>query len=264
MASNGCPPSFDLWAELESINAAIPRGADLRQVYEMTFELGVRPFWDFFYSDASEWTRAQHVERGDSSVRTRTQMHPGDTGWSRRREFTSPFNTPIASGIAHVQEEQSGKFSGDGTKLAILTSVLMSGDVPYCDYYRVHTLLQASNVDSVGWPNIRIRIFAGATFHKSTMFEGRIRSIMLHHTADSWAEWEEKAREYVRNRRETREGPASAAGVVAAAAPPTARERTQPFGSSGPATPGVAMGADSSQGQWAQGSSLPSNVVYPW
>ena len=124
---------------------------EIQQVYEMSLpcgEGGVTSFFETFYGDDSVWGSLQHKERGDSHIEVEkwTSTHRKACGTSivcraRSRRFRSPFKTTIVSGVAEVDEEQYAKTTDDGTQMAIVTSVSMRGDVPYCECYKVNTVL---------------------------------------------------------------------------------------------------------------------------
>ena len=70
-------------------------------------------------------------------------------------------------GVAKVCEEQAVKCSADGSRLVLAATVSTEGDVPYCDCYRVHTLLAVSMLsDAEQARGLLVRVFMGAEFVK--------------------------------------------------------------------------------------------------
>ena len=130
-----------------------------------------------------------HTEKWESGV---------DGTQSRVRSFQSPFETALLSGKATVTEEQSVKIADDGTRMVMACAVQMDGDVPYCECYRVHTLLDVTVLgDPEQASGVLVRIFMGAEFVKWTLFESRIKEMISTHGAESWEAWEEEAVKYI-------------------------------------------------------------------
>ena len=54
------------------------------------------------------------------------------------------------------------KCAADGSRLVLAASVSMEGDVPYCDCYRVHTLLDVTLLsDAEQAKGLMVRVFMG-------------------------------------------------------------------------------------------------------
>jgi hypothetical protein len=91
--------------------------------------------------------------------------YAADGSKRRTRSFQSPFETAFLDGVAKVREEQAVKCAADGSRLVLAASVSMEGDVPYCDCYRVHTLLDVSLLgDTERAQGLLVRVFMGAEF----------------------------------------------------------------------------------------------------
>jgi hypothetical protein len=155
-------------------------------------------FFDAFYSDTSAWGPLQHAERGDSDVVV--GLWTGVPGTdvdvrSRTRQFSSPFETTLLSGVALVHETQYVTIAEDAKRLSIATTVAMRGDVPYCECYKVNTLMDVETAAGDGGVFVRVRM--EPVFHDWTMWESRIREMVYMHGAESWEAWEEKAIKYL-------------------------------------------------------------------
>ena len=133
-----------------------------------------------------------------ADIRTE-RWEPGPDGSQRRaRSFQSPFETALLNGEAKVQEDQAVKCAADGSRLVLAASVAMDGDVPYCDCYRVHTLIDVTNLsDTEQAEGLLVRVFMGAEFVKWTLFESRIKEMISSCAAESWESWEEEAVRYL-------------------------------------------------------------------
>ena len=156
-------------------------------------------FFSFFYDDDAEWTQLQHRERGDKHIRTEKwrrddEGRPGAR--TRSRSFQSPFETALLSGSAGVEEQQTVVVTAEQRRMLFCSSVSMTGDVPYCDCYRVLTLLEITAADKVS-EGIVVRCFMGADFVRWTLFEARIKQMVASHGAESWEAWEEQARGFL-------------------------------------------------------------------
>lgn len=103
-----------------------------------------------------------------TDIRTeRWKDFDADGSKRRTRSFQSPFQTSFLDGVAKVREEQAVKCAADGSRLVLAASVSMEGDVPYCDCYRVHTLIDVSLLsDTKQTQGLLVRVFMGAEFVK--------------------------------------------------------------------------------------------------
>lgn len=193
------PLLWSTWAR----DRSRPSGHNMLRVMSQVYELELpmlgapRDFFHTFYADHAEWTQLQHKERGDKGaqappvlselVQLATPHHPAaavlprridvrtgkwldvasDGSQQRIRSFNSPFETTFLEGVAKVREEQTVKCAADGSRLVLAASVSMDGDVPYCDCYRVHTLIDVTLLsDAEQAKGLLVRVFMGPEFVK--------------------------------------------------------------------------------------------------
>jgi hypothetical protein len=128
----------------------------------LTAELGQPIDYLFIFSEVCT------ISLPRSDIRTEEWGdHAADGSKRRTRSFQSPFETALLDGVAKVREEQAMKSADDGSRLVLAASVSMEGDVPYCDCYHVHTLLDVSLlVDAERAQGLLVRVFMGAEFVK--------------------------------------------------------------------------------------------------
>eukprot|EP00727_Mastigamoeba_balamuthi_P010124 m51a1_g5734 hypothetical protein (638) ;mRNA; f:1139261-1141745 len=154
--------------------------------------ISVFGFWKEFFSDASTGWDDFHVRRGDKGVVSgKWETHP-QFGTYRERKYTievkgSPFGPPTS----RVEEKQHYSFTKSKIIVEIQTNTL---DVPFSDCF---TAEQRYVAEEVSPSSCVLTVTVGMHWAKKTLFKGKIESMMIKTSKETWSLFLEMAKEHV-------------------------------------------------------------------
>eukprot|EP01105_Mastigella_eilhardi_P018909 TRINITY_DN4415_c0_g1_i1.p1 TRINITY_DN4415_c0_g1~~TRINITY_DN4415_c0_g1_i1.p1 ORF type:complete len:476 (+),score=104.05 TRINITY_DN4415_c0_g1_i1:22-1449(+) len=170
--------------------------SELQEVVRETLPAGgVNTIFKHMFSGTESgmaFTHAFHTSQGDTELVITEWVPTPGVGNVRRKHYRVKIeNQPLAPPTTRIDETQ--RYGLTKNQLTVETTLVML-DIPYGDYFQVEAKWVFTGVSD---SSSEIVISLGVTFHKKTLFRGKIESSANKQAKESYVHWLAVARDWL-------------------------------------------------------------------